>query len=79
MALLDTVGVRAAFGVEIGNDAVGNILMVFQREHADLIVLSTHGLSGWRPMVFGSIAEQVVKAGPVPLAPVAFAQRGGCH
>jgi nucleotide-binding universal stress UspA family protein len=26
-----------------------------------MVVISTHGISGWRPFVFGSIAEKVVK------------------
>jgi hypothetical protein len=26
-----------------------------------MIVISTHGLSGWRPRILGSIAEQVIK------------------
>ena len=28
---------------------------------ADLLVLTTHGLSGWYPQVFGSIAEKLVR------------------
>jgi len=32
-----------------------------------MIVLSTHGISGWRPIVFGSIAEKVVKLVQCPL------------
>ncbi len=67
VARLDSVGVRAEFGVEIGNDVVGNIMMVLEREHADMLVLSTHGMSGWRPMVFGSIAEKIVKLVQCPL------------
>jgi len=30
-------------------------------------VLSTHGMSGWRPLVFGSIAEQLVRVVECPL------------
>ena len=67
VARLDALGVRAEFGVEIGNDVVGNIIMVLEREGADMIVLSTHGMSGWRPMVFGSIAEKVIKLAECPL------------
>ena len=67
VSLLDAIGVRAEFGIEIGNDVVGNILMVLGREHADMIVLSTHGMSGWRPTVFGSIAEKVIKLAQCPL------------
>ena len=60
-------GVEAASKVEIGNDVVGNVLMVLQREHADMLVISTHGMSGWRPMVFGSIAEKVVRLAECPM------------
>jgi nucleotide-binding universal stress UspA family protein len=42
-------------------------MLVIEREHIDMVVISTHGVSGWRPMVFGSIAEQVVKRVECPL------------
>ena len=58
--VLSSVGC-AHKGIEIGNDVVGNIMLVIEREHIDMIVISTHGISGWRPLVFGSIAEKVVK------------------
>jgi nucleotide-binding universal stress UspA family protein len=64
---LQEKGVDAEFGIEVGNDVVGNIMMVLAREHSDLVVLSTHGLSGWRPMIFGSIAEKVIKLVECPL------------
>jgi len=60
-------GVEASSSVEVGNDVVGNVLMVLEREHADLLVISTHGMSGWRPVVFGSIAEKVVKLAECPV------------
>jgi len=60
-------GLKASSKVEIGNDVVGNIMMVIEREKIDMIVLSTHGMSGWRPIVFGSIAEKVVKLVQCPL------------
>ena len=60
-------GLKASSKVEIGNDVVGNIMMVIEREKIDMIVLSTHGISGWRPIVFGSIAEKVVKLVQCPL------------
>ena len=61
------LGVQAVSSVEIGNDVVGNVLMVLEREHADLLVISTHGMSGWRPIVFGSIVEKVVKLAECPV------------
>jgi nucleotide-binding universal stress UspA family protein len=60
-------GLQARSVVEIGNDVVGNILNVAERERVDMVVLSTHGLSGWRPVVFGSTAEKVVKLLQCPL------------
>ncbi len=54
-------GVAASFSIESGNDIVGSLMRVIQQEHTDLLVISTHGMSGWHPLVFGSIAEQVIK------------------
>ena len=60
-------GVKLTFSVEVGNDIVGKIMEVVDREHIDMIVISTHGISGWHPFVFGSIAEKVVKLAECPL------------
>ena len=60
-------GVKLTTNVEAAADVAGAILDAVEREHADLIVLSTHGLSGWYPQVFGSIAEKIVKLAPCPL------------
>jgi nucleotide-binding universal stress UspA family protein len=45
----------------------GNILDVIDREKIDMVVISTHGMTGWHPLVFGSIAEKVVKLVDCPL------------
>ena len=66
-AALAARGVKSTFSVEVGNDIVGNIMEVVDREHIDMIVISTHGISGWHPLVFGSIAEKVVKLAQCPL------------
>lgn len=34
---------------------------------ADLIVMATHGETGWRHALFGSIAEHVLRASPCPV------------
>ena len=54
-------GVPTSFSIETGNDIVGSLMRVIKRENADMVVISTHGLSGWRPLILGSIAEQVIK------------------
>jgi nucleotide-binding universal stress UspA family protein len=59
--------VKSSSSVEVGNDIVWNIMQVVEREHIDMVVISTHGISGWHPFVFGSIAEKVVKLVQCPL------------
>lgn len=41
--------------------AASEIVEAAQASEADLIVLSTHGLGGWRHLVFGSVAEKVIR------------------
>lgn len=60
-AALSAKGIKVTTSVEVGNDVAGTILEGIERENADLVVISTHGLSGWYPQVFGSITEKVVK------------------
>lgn len=60
-------GIQTTYSVEVGDDVVSNILRIAEREHSGLIVISTHGISGWKPMVFGSIAEKVIKLAACPL------------
>jgi len=67
LAILTSRAVKASFSVEVGNDVAGNIMEVVDREHIDLVVISTHGISGWHPLIFGSIAEKVVKLVQCPL------------
>lgn len=60
-------GAKSTSSVEVGNDIAGSIMEVVEREHIDMVVISTHGISGWHPLVFGSIAEKVVKLVQCPL------------
>jgi nucleotide-binding universal stress UspA family protein len=64
---LEARGVKATSSVEVGNDIAGNLMEAVEREHIDMVVISTHGISGWHPLVFGSIAEKVVKLVECPL------------
>jgi nucleotide-binding universal stress UspA family protein len=66
-AILTGRGIKSTISVEVGNDVAGNIMEVVDREHIDLVVISTHGISGWHPLIFGSIAEKVVKLVQCPL------------
>jgi nucleotide-binding universal stress UspA family protein len=44
-------------------------------ENADLIVLATHGWTGWRHLVFGSVAEKVLREAPCAVLSVRTAAR----
>jgi nucleotide-binding universal stress UspA family protein len=62
--LLDKVkqaGVRARSMVGLANDAAMEIIRVAEHEKADLIVMATHGMTGWRRIAFGSVTEKVVR------------------
>ena len=47
-AALAVRGVKSTSSVEVGNDIAGDIMQVVEREHIDMVVISTHGISGWR-------------------------------
>jgi universal stress protein A len=42
-------------------DAATQIVRVASAEEVDLIVIATHGRTGWRHVVYGSVAERVVR------------------
>ncbi len=67
VAGLAAKGIKATSCVEVENDLAGGILDVIEREHVDLVVVSTHGTTGWHPLVFGSIAEKLVKLVQIPV------------
>jgi nucleotide-binding universal stress UspA family protein len=66
--------VRTVIGHE---DAGGEIVRIAEDERADLIVMATTGMRGFRHVLFGSVAEKVVRLAACPVltvrAPVARA------
>lgn len=56
-------------------DAAAEINRLAEAEHADLVVLATHGWTGWRHLVFGSVAEKVLREAPCPVLSVRGAAR----
>ena len=55
--------------VSLGS-AANEIIRIAGEENAGLIVMATHGETGWRRLVFGSVAERVVRLSDVPLLTV---------
>jgi len=48
-------------------DAGSEIVRLASDEAADLIVIATHGTTGWRHAMFGSVAEKVVRLARRPV------------
>jgi len=61
------VRVLSVLAEKIGGPVAGMIVTEAKKQHADLIVLGTHGRHGVNRMVMGSDAEGVVRAAPVPV------------
>lgn len=78
-AYLFGVKVRwSASGVRIRTEVAAGtppeVIVTFAREHAvDLIVMSTHGRTGFSRLIYGSVAEAVLRGAhlPVLLTPIA--------
>ncbi len=51
----------------ISGDISEEILKYIQTNGIDLLILGTHGRKGLEKVVFGSVAERVSKASPVPV------------
>jgi len=62
-------GFPYAIATDIG-DPVPVILDTEEDLPADLVVMATHGLRGWRRLILGSITERVIRAGDSPVLSV---------
>ncbi|MBC2709827.1 MAG: universal stress protein [Desulfosarcina sp.] len=51
----------------VSGDAADEILKVLEAEDIDLVIMGTHGRKGLEHVIFGSVAEKVVKKSPVPV------------
>lgn len=56
------VRTRVALG-----EAPDQIVKIADEEKVDLIVIATHGQTGWRRLIFGSVAEKVIRLTPHPV------------
>jgi nucleotide-binding universal stress UspA family protein len=59
-------GVTAVTEVLIGN-AAGEVMRYAGEKGVDMIVIATHGLSGWRRFISGSTTEQIVRQASCPV------------
>jgi nucleotide-binding universal stress UspA family protein len=68
------IKVRTQLGA--ANDVGMELVRVAAAEHADLIVIATHGMTGWRQIAFGSVAKKVVEEVTCPVLVMRAEQAG---
>lgn len=51
-------------------DPAKEIVRIAEEQSVDMIVIATHGLTGWQHLVFGSVAEKVVRTAKCPVLTV---------
>jgi nucleotide-binding universal stress UspA family protein len=66
---LDREGVRVRSEVRVGS-TIGVILDIAQDTKATMIAMATHGTSGLKRVLLGSVAEAVLRKSPVPVLAV---------
>lgn len=60
-------GIAAKCAVGTANDTAMEIVRIAEHHQADLRVIAAHGMSGWRELAFGSVAEKVVRYATMPV------------
>jgi universal stress protein A len=60
--------------VGAGN-ATNEILRVAVEKNVDLIIMATHGSTGWREFVLGSVTDEVVRMAPCPVLTISDVAR----
>ena len=60
-------GLRATAVVGTANDVSMELLRIAQEHRVDLIVIATHGMTGWHKLAFGSVTEKVVRLASCPV------------
>jgi nucleotide-binding universal stress UspA family protein len=60
-------GLQVRTEVGIANDVGMEILRIAEHNSADLIVIATHGMTGWHRLAFGSVTEKVVRLASCPV------------
>lgn len=73
IAASDGTGVKYLTEVKHGH-SVDEILRAIDEYKPDLVVMATHGRTGVRHMLLGSVAEKIVRLSPVPVLTVRAAE-----
>jgi len=60
----------------VHGDPADEIVRGAKEQETDLIVMATHGLTGWRRFMFGSVAEKVMRVSAHPVLSIRYSPEG---
>jgi len=60
-------GLSVSSEVGTADDVGMEIIRIGEEQRADLIVIATHGATGWKDLILGSVAEKVVRLARSPV------------
>jgi nucleotide-binding universal stress UspA family protein len=60
-------GVRRTEVVRIGTDVAATVAAYARKHQVDLVVMASHGRTGLRHLLLGSIAEELLRTAPCPV------------
>jgi nucleotide-binding universal stress UspA family protein len=66
-ATLTPKNIKVSTEVGTSNDVGMELVRIAKHSGADMIIIATHGMTGWREMAFGTVAEKVVKQAECPV------------
>src|SRR5215469_7297272 len=72
--LAGRIKVRTQLGT--ANDIGMELVRIAAEDHVDMIVIATHGMTGWRQIAFGSVAKKVVEEATCPVLVLRAEQAG---
>jgi nucleotide-binding universal stress UspA family protein len=64
---LATKNIKVRTEIGTANDVGMELVRIANDDHADMIVIATHGMTGWRRIAFGSVAKKVVEEAECPV------------
>jgi nucleotide-binding universal stress UspA family protein len=66
--------IRSSIRQSMG-DAASEIARIAEEENVDLIVIATHGVTGWRRFIVGSVTERVVRLAACPVLTIQVSEK----
>jgi nucleotide-binding universal stress UspA family protein len=76
---LKAKGVKVRSELGLANDVGMEIIRIGEQNKADLIVIATHGMTGWHKLAFGSVTDKVVRASHLPVLVLRAEHAGKSH